>query len=125
MESNSTPNLDLNMDYLTELTGGSAEFMIEMIDIFLEQTPLYFEQMGEALQAGDWKNVAGIAHKIKPTFAFMGIDSAREDMQNLEHLVRKQESVAGIEPDYIRLKSLADQLYAKLEEVKTNLQENS
>ena len=53
------PNLDLS--YLNDISGGSAEFMIEMIDIFLEQTPLYFNDMAAAIQRKDWATVANVA----------------------------------------------------------------
>ncbi|PTT02416.1 histidine phosphotransferase, partial [Pedobacter sp. HMWF019] len=34
-------NLPLDLSYLKDMSGDSAEFMIEMIDMFKQQTPIY------------------------------------------------------------------------------------
>lgn len=113
-------NLDLS--YLKEISGGNAEFMIEMIDIFLEQTPLYFTQLLSSVAAADWKAVGDLAHKIKPTLAFMGADQAKDDMQVLEKNARDGINVDTIGAEAARLEALCNQLYLKLREYKEELE---
>ena len=36
---------DLDLSYLKEMSGDSAEFMIEMLDTLVEQIPLYMEDL--------------------------------------------------------------------------------
>ena len=60
----------LNLAYLQDIADGNAEFMIEMMDIFLKQTPAYLAEIDQALRVEDWRSVAEISHKIRPTFAF-------------------------------------------------------
>jgi HPt (histidine-containing phosphotransfer) domain-containing protein len=81
-------SFEIDMSYLSDIAGGSEEFMIEMIDIFIEQTPLYFEQLEEAVNSRDWKAVGDVAHKIKPTLAFMGIEEAKDIMADIERKAR-------------------------------------
>jgi transcription termination factor Rho len=38
-------NLPLDLSYLKDMSGDSAEFMIEMIDMFKQQTPIYMADM--------------------------------------------------------------------------------
>lgn len=114
---------ELNLNYLNDIAGGSADFMIEMIDIFLEQTPIYFVQFEEALKVKDWKAVADLAHKIKPTLAFMGVDQAKDDMQAIERNARDQTNVDTIESEYFKLKATCDTLFAQLEQYKKKLEE--
>ncbi|MXV15384.1 Hpt domain-containing protein [Hufsiella ginkgonis] len=119
--NNAGQGSELDLSYLNDISGGNVEFMVEMIDIFLEQTPIYFQQLSEAIQESDWKQVAEAAHKIKPTLAFMGVDHAREEMQVLEKNARMGENLGTIEPAYQSLIKTCDQLFIKLEKYKKEL----
>ncbi|MBC7745256.1 MAG: Hpt domain-containing protein [Flavobacterium sp.] len=74
----------VDLSYLEEIAGGSNDFIIEMIDMFLNQTPGYLNDIKKGIVEKNWKTVSEIAHKIKPTLAFMGSDSARETMALIE-----------------------------------------
>ena len=37
-------NLDLDLTYLNEIADGSDEFIIESIDVFLDQTPVILQE---------------------------------------------------------------------------------
>lgn len=117
--------LQIDLSYLKDVASGSDEFMIDMIDLFLDQTPAYFEQMEQHIQDGDWSRVADIAHKIKPTFAFMGVDSARESMAEIEQNARNIKNIDTILPAFKVLKDITTNLYAELTRVKTELQNPS
>ena len=47
-KSNADFNLDLS--YLQDVANGSNEFMIEMMEMFLKQTPGYFEQLDQLIK---------------------------------------------------------------------------
>lgn len=74
----------VDLSYLEDIAGGSNEFIIEMIDMFLEQTPDYCLQIKQAIIEKDWKKVSDLAHKVKPTLAFMGSNAAKETMAGIE-----------------------------------------
>ncbi len=111
----------LDLSYLKDVASGSDEFMIDMIDLFLDQTPAYFEQMEQFISEENWSKVADIAHKIKPTLAFMGVDSARESMAGIEQNARNLVNLEAISPAFQILKEMSVQLYKQLEEVKASL----
>ena len=115
----------IDLSYLKDVASGSDEFMIDMIDLFLDQTPNYFEQMEQHIQEGNWSKVADIAHKIKPTFAFMGVDSAKESMAEIEQNARNNSDIETILPAFKVLKEMTTNLYAELIRVKTGLQNPS
>ncbi len=77
-------NEPLDLSYLKEMSGDSAEFIIEMIDLFKSQTPLYITELRQAVNDKDWPRVAGVAHKIKPTFVYVGREDAKAHMQLIE-----------------------------------------
>lgn len=115
----------LDLSYLKDVASGSDEFMIDMIDLFLDQTPAYFEQLEQFIMEEDWSKVADIAHKIKPTLAFMGVDSARESMAEIEQNARNVINLETISPAFQLLKEMSVQLYKQLAEVKASLQNPS
>ena len=113
-------NVDLT--YLCDVASGSNEFMVEMIELFLIQTPGYFEQLDQLIEKGNWPRVADIAHKIKPTLAFMGADSARESMAEIEQNARDGKNLDKIAPAFKLLKDMSVELFTKLTEIKSELQ---
>lgn len=115
----------VDLSYLKDVASGSDEFMIDMIDLFLDQTPAYFEQLEQFISEENWSKVADIAHKIKPTLAFMGVDSARESMAGIEQNARNLVNLEAISPAFQLLKEMSVQLYKQLEEVKASLQNPS
>lgn len=115
-------NLKIDLTYLNEIAGGDAEFMIDMIDIFMDQTPVYVEQLIVALTEKDWKTVGDLAHKIKPTLAFMGVDQAKDKMAAIEHNARAGTNLETIADDFAEIKTLCENLYVGLEKVKAELQ---
>lgn len=117
-----TTDLNVDLSYLRDVSSGSNEFMVEMIELFLEQTPGYFEQLDQYIKEENWSKVADIAHKIKPTLAFMGADSAKEDMAEIESNARNLKNLDKISPAFKILNDLSAGLFSKLEEIKVELQ---
>ncbi len=119
---NNMDDLQIDLSYLNEVAGGSEEFMVEMIDMFLEQTPDYFIQIDQSIDDKNWTKVAEIAHKIKPTLTFMGVDFAKDKMAEVERRAKTNDAVEEIRPVFNQLNELSKVLYVKLEEAKVKLQ---
>lgn len=119
---NNNTEFDIDLTYLRDVSSGSNEFMIEMIDLFLEQTPGYFDQLEQLIMEANWSNVADIAHKIKPTMSFMGVGSAGEKMSEIEQNARTGKNLDAISPIFNQLKDMSESLYFKLSQIKKELQ---
>ena len=114
----------IDMSYLEELALGNDAFKAEMIELFLKSTPESIKQMKEAISAANWKTVGGVAHKLKTSFSFVGMENmvqlSREiqdaglESKNIEEIPRMVEELA----DYY-LKSEVE-LKKELEELKKN-----
>lgn len=116
------PEINIDLSYLSDVASGSTEFMIDMIDIFLEQTPDYIVQLGIAIKDKNWPLAANIAHKIKPTLAFMGVISARDDMEEIEENARALKNLEEIEHKFNSLESICGYLFSRLEQLKKELE---
>lgn len=121
-DDNNSPKIDIDLSYLSDVANGSTEFIIDMIDIFIDQTPTYVKQLGLAIQEKDWKSVADISHKIKPTLAFMGVIKARDDMEVIESSARALENLDEIQDKFNDLEIICNRLFARLQELKKELQ---
>ena len=119
----SKPKFKIDLSYLRDVSSGSNEFMIEMIELFLEQTPAFFEQLNKFIAEENWDRVADIAHKIKPTLAFMGADAAKESMEEIESNARNLTNTDSIAPAFKSLYLFSEDLYVKLIEVKKELEQ--
>lgn len=115
----STGNIDLS--YLEDIAGGSNDFIIEMIDMFLQQTPGYFNDIKQGIVDKDWKKVSDLAHKVKPTLAFMGSNSAKETMAGIEMDSRNQVNLDTIGATFDELYAFGMLLFAELKVARENL----
>ncbi len=122
-QSQNKPEFNIDLTYLRDVSSGSNEFMIEMIELFLEQTPAYFEQLRQFIADENWSKVAEIAHKIKPTLAFMGANAAKESMAEIEASARNLTNTGSIGPAFELLHEFSGDLFNKLTEVKNELQQ--
>ncbi len=112
----------LDLSYLKEMSGDSAEFMIEMLDAFQKQTPIYIAELEKAVEEEDWKATSEFAHKIKPTFYYIGREDARDHMQEMEHSARELINVENIPTAFKEVKDFVAILYHQLAEAKEELQ---
>lgn len=106
----SGPDFDLSL--LNEIADGSDEFMVDSIDMFLQQTPESLQQMGDAITAQDWPTAASAAHKLKSTLGFFGMLLSQALSQQIE-IACKEES-----PNAVEITEKHDQL-------KYNMSENT
>lgn len=118
-------SLPLDLSYLRDMSGDSAEFMIEMLDAFQKQTPIYMDDLEKAILAENWKVASECAHKIKPTFYYIGREDARDHMQEIERNARELKNVETIPTAFAEIKSFIDILNKQLDDAKLALQQGA
>lgn len=110
----------IDLSYLEDIAGGSNEFIIEMIDMFLEQTPAYCLEIKQGIQDKDWKKVSDLAHKIKPTLAFMGSHAAKDTMATIEMDARNLANLETIGDTFDKVHLVCLQLFVDLKNARGN-----
>ena len=88
-----------DLTYLKSVSDGDDQFVIDMVRSFIEKTPALLDELDKAAEGEDWTQVGALAHKLKPNLAFMGIESLKhlvldielsgKDLQHLEILSSK------------------------------------
>ncbi len=69
----------INLDYLNHRTKSNPKLMIEMIGLYLEQTPPLIDILKKSLIDQDWDLLKAAIHKIIPSFSIMGIHADFEN----------------------------------------------
>jgi len=115
-------NHPLDLSYLTEMVGHNPEFMIEVFDTFIEQTPFYLAELEDAISRENWDKVGNCAHKIKPTFSYIGRNDVKDFVHTIEHNARNKIAVEQIAVDFERLKAFLVEIYAQLEAARKDIQ---
>ncbi len=70
----------INLDYLLLRTKSNPKLMIEMISLYLEQTPALVSTMKQGLRDKNWNLLQSSVHKMIPSFSIMGISTDFEDL---------------------------------------------
>jgi HPt (histidine-containing phosphotransfer) domain-containing protein len=75
----------INLSYLKKIAEGNDAFVIEMIEMFLNRTPQALEQMNECFQKQNWEELRKIVHRIKPSFAYVGMQDIQSKLASIEN----------------------------------------
>jgi PAS domain S-box-containing protein len=70
----------IDLSYLNKRTKSNPELMMEMISLYIEQTPPLVKVMKKSLDDKDWKLLHNAVHKMIPSFSIMGINDTFEKM---------------------------------------------
>jgi len=62
-----------DLNYLKKRTKDNPELIMEMISLYLKQTPPLINHMKQGLHDKDWDSVYTSAHQLIPSFSIMGI----------------------------------------------------
>ncbi len=81
-------NQNLDLTFLFEIADGSNEFIVDSIDMFMQQTPELLQVIETAMNAADWPGVGAAAHKLKPNLGFFGMTDCQGYMQDIEHMAK-------------------------------------
>ncbi len=101
-ESNKLKCVDLG--YLVQRTKSNPGLMMEMISLYLKQTPPLIDIMKKSFKEKDWMSLYSAAHKMIPSFSIMGISSDFEDM------AKKIQEYAGMQKQSDEMYELVLQL---------------
>ncbi|MFM8432074.1 MAG: response regulator, partial [Bacteroidota bacterium] len=76
----------INLTYLKQISDGNDAFIIEMIEMFLNKTPKALEEMNEHFKRQNWEELRQIAHRIKPSFTYIGLPDIQKALAEIERL---------------------------------------
>lgn len=106
----------LDAEALQGLYDSDLEYARDMFEVFLQNTHPELAVLEAAFQAGDLNAFARQVHKIKPTFAMVGLSDLEELLQQLETAAKTQDpDITAIAARYDTLKAYLPNALAAVE----------
>ncbi|QJD97506.1 Hpt domain-containing protein [Mucilaginibacter robiniae] len=112
----STPDLDLT--FLEEIADGSDEFIVESIDMFLQQTPQLMSEIEQGITSQNWPIAAAAAHKLKANLGFFGMHTCQGLMQQIEGLAKSGAPDSSINEKFTIVNSIMNANLQKLVQIR-------
>ena len=112
------PDFEIDLSYLEEIANGNTDFIVEMIDLFLQQAPESLIQIKEKVARKEFQSVGNLAHKLKPTFAMIGVMTGSKLAEKIEKLTRGGYETEGISELVDELKCISDLAMDKLRKLR-------
>jgi len=107
----------VDLTYLCKRTKDNPELMMEMIALYLKQTPPLIKQMKQGLYDKDWASVYTAAHKLIPSFSIMGIHQDFEDAaKKIQEYSGTQKHLEEIQELVTQIENVCSKACEKLEE---------
>ena len=107
----------IDLDYLAHRTKSNPALMMEMISLYLEQTPPLISTMKQSLQDQDWTSLYAAVHKMIPSFSIMGISTDFENMaKKVQEYASTQKQTDEITGMVLQLENICMQACIELQE---------
>ena len=96
-----------DLDYLIRRTKSNPILMMEMISLYLDQTPPLITAMKQSWKEKDWNSLYAAVHKLIPSFMIMGISSDFEEKaKKIQDFAKNQLQSEGISALVIELENV-------------------
>ena len=80
----------ISIEHLHSLSRGNTTFIKEIIHLFLEQNPIEINDVEKAIEHKDYAVISSVAHKMKTSVGFIGIEQLLQPLNQLEKLAINQ-----------------------------------
>lgn len=116
----------IDLDYLNQRTKSNPTLMLEMISLYLEQTPPLIASMQQSMKDKDWDTLHAVVHKMIPSFAIMGINPDFVNMaKKVQIYAGTQQQSALIQDMVLQIGNVCtqacDELTIELNRIKSDL----
>ena len=74
----------IDLSYLKQIGGDNPAFIMQMIEMFLQKTPVALEEMNEKFKQQNWEELKDIAHRIKPSYTYVGLGEIHKMLAEIE-----------------------------------------
>lgn len=106
-----------DLNYLKSLSPANPKFMVEVIQLFLKQVPVFIEELNKHHSNSDWTGMQYNAHKIGSHFDNLGIQKEYRDIaRQIEEYAKLKENSDLIPALLIKLESSLKQADEELSE---------
>jgi PAS domain S-box-containing protein len=107
----------IDLTYLKHISKSNSEIMMEVMVLYLEQTPSLIELMQKSSLTKDWESLQAVAHRIISSFAIVGIHVDFENMaKKLQQYAANKEENPEIKKLVLQITNICNQACIEIEE---------
>jgi len=107
----------VDLTYLYKQTKANPDMMMEMISIYMKQTPSLIIQMKQGLSEKDWNSLYTAVHKMIPSFSIMGMNKEFEEMaKKIQEYSHSHQHPDELEELILKLETICSQACVELKE---------
>jgi HPt (histidine-containing phosphotransfer) domain-containing protein len=105
-----------DLTYLREIAKGDEDFIREMTRLFLIQIPQDIRLLEERIEKQDFPSIKEIAHKLKSSIQFAGIDKLiKPDLIEMETLATERKDLDKIARKFDKVRDICNQACEELQ----------
>lgn len=113
----------INLSFLRNISDNNEEFFSEFIELFLKNTPESIKDMQSAINTGDWEKLRQAAHKVKPSFNYVGLKDLNMLAAKIEDNAKQRKDMEMNREMLNQIREKCTQAYKELQqELTTNTQ---
>ena len=91
--SNETANVEIDLTYLNEITGGDQDFIESIIATYVTDVPNVIDRLATACANADWWEVGQAAHQLKPSLQFVGLNETLVRTKTVEQYCKQNNNL--------------------------------
>jgi len=111
-----------DLSYLNEIAKEKKSFLIEMIEIFIDQNKLDLKILEEAIQENNFEMISSIAHKMKTSIRFVGLSKLiEENLDVMENIPEESHTMEFIKKNFKKVKKVCEKAQLELAEHKKTI----
>lgn len=112
--------IKVDLDYIYTISDNDRDFIKEMLTTFVKITPESIDAINNALETKNWKEMARLAHKIKPSILLLGIDEFSNLIREIEKISKNEIDLNSISVKVSQLNKYSLEVLADIDDLLTN-----
>jgi len=107
--------------YLQRITHSNKELMVDIINVFIEESPRNINKMMTYCLMEDWENLSKLVHKVKANYTYVGITEHEVLLDDLEVFIERMIYSDTYLAKIIELREITQNAIEVLKKKKTTL----
>lgn len=107
----------INLNYINLISNGDAKFIKELIELFLDQIPVYQINLNEYYKQKDWYNLGRAAHKAISAILMMGMEELASELKKIEENTKEEKNIGKYQEIIVKFVEDTNTAIAELKEL--------
>ena len=103
-----------NLEQIEIMAEGNNEFVMTMVNMFIELTPDLVNKIKKGLLDGNYEEIKASAHKLKPSIDMMGIELVKNEIREIEKLALEKADTYTLNNKIVYVENILNKVLEQL-----------